>query len=347
MKKMIWDLISLTLAAILFTGCSIGNTASSTPETSGSAVSENLMNKKETSGGAVGEDAPHRDSQNQETAAHPEQVGGHYRNDDYEYVRDRYGDALVQYDLKGNLVKTIPMDNDGVQWVTNEWLYYISADDGGLWRIPIVKTKKGDHLKTEKKERLLKESENNYNIAYMTDSYFLVELWNDEGQTICKYDLESGKLSELMGSKELGEAFEFYDDEQGNPIMLNGDLIFEGEKELFCLNPESGESKAIYSVGKTGIMSYEKSGSVLYLLLDNAFYQYDSISKKISCLISKESFFKEVDKLGLGIMMYPKVTEMYLEKGTMYFLLKVEWYRKGKKVFTKKMNYLVPRRVIS
>lgn len=332
-QKKIMRAVSLALAMTVLTGCNMGNTASVMPEASGSTISED-----EVSGSAVRGNMTGRDSQDKETAELSRQVGNPSTNDDNEYVRDRHGDAIVQYDLKGNLIKRIPMDIDGVEWVTNEWLYYTSGYDGGLWRIPIEKTKKGDHLKIKKQERLLRKDGNEYRITYMTNSYFLMEKWNDDKEGICKYELESGKVTELIGSEELGEAEEsgFYDDEAGNPIVLNGNLFFEGEKELFCLDLESGESSAIYSAGRYGISSYEKSGNVLYFLLDNALYQYDSISKKVACLISEESFIKEVDKLGLGFMVDPYVKEIYLEKGTMYFILKAEWLREGKKGFYEK-----------
>lgn len=337
-QKKIMRAVSLALAMTVFTGCSMGNTASVMPEASGSTISEEAVRKDEVSGSAVSGNMTGRDSQDKETKEPSRQVGNPSTNDDNEYVRDRYGDAIVQYDLKGNLIKTIPMDIDGVEWVTNEWLYYTSGYDGGLWRIPIEKTEKGDHLKIKKQERLLKKNGNDYYIIYMTDSYFLMEKWNDEKEGICKYELESGKITDVIGSEELGEdeELEFYDDEMCNLIVINGNLFFEGEKELFCLDLESGESNVIYSTGRYGISSYEKSGNVLYFLLDNALYQYDSISKKVACLISEESFIKEVDKLGLGFVVDPDVTEIYLDKGTMYFILKAEWLRKGKKGFYEK-----------
>lgn len=120
----------------------------------------------------------------------------------------RWGDALFQGKLDtepDEYDKTIDMEIISLEWVTNEWIYYTSGYDGGLWRIPIEKTEKGDHLKIKKQERLLKKNGNDYYIIYMTDSYFLMEKWNDDKEGICKYELESGKITDVNFHRRVTE----------------------------------------------------------------------------------------------------------------------------------------------
>lgn len=318
----------LMLAVIALAGCSTGNTASGTLQTSGHAISENSV-----SGSVISESAPDTDSQDREGEILLKQVGGRTANDNNKYAPNQDGDVLFQYDLKEKTIKTFPMNIASVEWVTNEWLYYRS-DGTKLWRMPIEKSEKGDRLKLKNKERLLKGYDI-YHIIYMTDSYLLMEMGtNQDNETLCKYDLKSGRLTELMGSKELGSFPKVYYDKQEDPIVLNGNLFIEGEKSLFCLDPESGESAVVNSVGRKGITCYEKSGSILYFVLDEELYQYESMSKKVSCLIPEERFIEGVDNLGLGLVSSVNIKNIYLEKGSMYFVLYVERMEEGRKELT-------------
>lgn len=312
--------ILLILGAVIFTGCHLDNTAGVVSENGSAAVS----------GAAAG-----KDSAEEEKATASRQVGSPRANDRNAYVQARFGDALFQMDRAEEKVqKTIEMEIGSVEWVTNEWIYYSvygDSDREELWRAPIEREKKGDQVKIKKREKLFVMEQ--LCVDYVTEDYLLMRGWEEGDENVeeirlYKYDLKSKHAVEQMADDKLGAVVEVYtDDCSGNPIVMDGGLFIETDKGLFCLDPESGKSDAIFPSGKEVINDYKQSGTVLYFLLDNAFYQYDSISKKVSCLISEGSFIDEVDKLERGALSMMEVYCFYVEQENIYFEATVEWIK--------------------
>ncbi len=336
---------AVLLAVSLLTGCRVINTAAGTPETDKGNASFGAVNGAEAEKNGAGED----------TAAVSRQVGSPCANDRNAYVQARFGDALFQMDrAEEKVLKTIQMEIGSVEWVTNEWIYYSVYRDTGrdeLWRVPIQQKKKGDQVKIKKREKLL-AMEDLY-VVYATEDYLLIRVWETgdkyvEGDRLYKYDLKNRRAVEQMADEKLGEVEEVCtDDCSGNPIVMEGRLFIETEKGLFLLDPESGRYDAIFFSGKEVIDSYRQSGTLFYFLINNAFYQYDSISKKVSCLIPEGSFIREVDRLGLGTISKAEVYEFYVEQENVYFEIAVEWSRGSsnakKKIFSKEELFSVPR----
>lgn len=226
MRKMMMKIASLALAVSLLTGCRISNTAKGTPEISGGAVSESV-------------------------AVFPRQAGSKDANDNNKYAVARWRDALFQGSLDAEpdqYDQTVYMDISSVEWVTNDWIYYTAygdTEEEWLWRMPIEKTKKGNKPRKEKKEKIFKKYE--VSVIYATDTYLIVKICDDEEfhYCLCKYDLGTKKLTELTGYRELGDFWFPATDESDNPMVVNGDLLIEGEENgeerLFRVNLETGK----------------------------------------------------------------------------------------------------------
>ena len=309
---------SLVLAASLFTGCSVANTANDTPGASGGAVSGSVAAED-------GEEVLAAKSKN------------HLENSDnrYESYYDEKTDYIAQYRLDGTLVKKNKIKNDGVAWVTDEWLYYIREDYkteiDTLWRIPIKKTDKGDRLLTDKKEKVLDAYL--VDVDYVTDSYIIMEIYDyvggEERDLVCKYDLETGKRTELIGAEEDEEAEVLW----GNtyPLMWEGNLFFEGFDKLYILDPEKGRVSSLYSFKKSEyIDDYALIGNELYFLANNKLYQCNCSTKETECVISEKKFKKAIQDLdlNLGNIKSIEMEDVYLNQGRLYFDIGAELTKK-------------------
>lgn len=262
------------------------------------------------------------------------QAGSKCANDDNKYAVARWGDALFQGKLDtepDEYDKTIDIEIISLEWVTNEWIYYtVYVDDmymegQELWRMPIEKTKRGDKVKKDEKEKLF--SKYGITVAYAADSYLIMEIKDEEWQlSLCKYDLDTGELEELIGYKELGGYCEVLDDRSvnQNPHVVNGDLVIEGEKKLFRVDPETGESAVLCSLDLIEVDDWGQSGSILYFLMDNALYRYDGISRRVSSLIQKKTLKEVVGKLGKGKIWDISMHDLYVDRGRVYLVIETE-----------------------
>lgn len=313
MRRITMQIASLVLAASLFTGCSVTNTASDTPGASGGAVSGSVAAED-------GEIEPAGLNQ-----SYMENSDNRY---DMLYDEDRDICFIAQYRLDGTLVKKNKIDGEDIEWVTDEWLYYSTIDkkeNDILWRIPIKKTEKGDRLLTDKKEKVLKA----YSIVidYITDAYIIMEIWDGkkEHDGVCKYELESGKLTQLIPEEEDAECL--WTSEY--PVVWQGELFFEGYDEFYLLNPEKEQVASICSLGRSdSVDDYALAGNEFYFLAGNKLYQYHCSSKKLKCVISEKAFLKEVKKLKLGSVEEIYIEDMYLNQGRLYFFTDVYWTEK-------------------
>ena len=321
MKKVIRDIISLILAASLFTGCSMGNTAGVASEASGSAI------RSVVTGSSVMSAEPGTDSETGTTR----QAGGKYANDHNKYAMERGGGALFQGKLdteSDEYDKSIEIEIDSLEWVANEWIYYTVYVDNAywegeeLWRMPIEKTKKGDKVRKDKKEKLITKDE--ISVVYATDSYLIMVIGDKEGRDLCKYNLNSGKQKELIGNKELGDYGYVLDDDSGNPHVVNGDLVIEGERDLYRLDPETGESAALCPLDSEGVWGQRQSGSILYLLMNESLYSYDGTSRRVAPFIRKKTLEEAVEKLGKGKIWDIDVSDLYVDGGRVYLVMDTE-----------------------
>lgn len=313
MRRITMQIVSLVLAASLFTGCSVTNTASDTPGASGGAVSGSVAAED-------GEIEPAGLNQ-----SYMENSDNRY---DMLYDEDRDICFIAQYRLDGTLVKKNKIDGEDIEWVTDEWLYYSTIDkkeNDILWRIPIKKTEKGDRLLTDKKEKVLKA----YSIVidYITDAYIIMEIWDGkkEHDGVCKYELESGRLTQLIPEEEDAECL--WTSEY--PVVWQGELFFEGYDEFYLLNPEKEQVASICPLGRSdSVDDYALTGNEFYFLSGNKLYQYHCSSKKLKCVISEKAFLKEVKKLKLGSVEEIYIEDMYLNQGRLYFFTDVYWTEK-------------------
>ena len=328
MRRITMQIASLVLAASLFTGCSVTNTASDTPGASGGAISGSVAAED----GEIGQAGQKR--------SYRENSDNRY---DISYDKGKDAWVFAQYRLDGTLVKKSKIEEYGdgdIEWVTDECLYFIAEDKNGddvLWRIPIKKTEKGDQLLTDKKEKLLKAY--SIDIDYVTDSYIIMEIDDDTGKLggVYKYECKTGKLTELIQEKE--EAEVLWGSEY--PLMWRGELFYEGIDKLYSLDPEKGQVSSLYTFGESdGIDDYVLTGNGFYFLVANDLYLLDCTSKKIECAISEKKFLKAVRDHKIGKQQEISVDEMYLDQGRLYFFPTVYWIGKdngsGEKTFYSK-----------
>ncbi len=326
MRRITVQIVSLVLAASLFTGCSVANTASDTPGASGGAVS----------GSVAAEDGEI------EPAGRNESI---LENSDnrYDILYDDDGDEYVfdQYHLDGTLVKKSKIGECAhIGWVTDECLYFIEVDehaDDVLWKVPVKKTGKGDRLLKDKREKLWKAC--HIEIDYVTDSYIIMQIWDDTGKLggVYKYECKTGKLTELIPGKEEAEALW----KAEYPLMQGGELFYEGIGKLYSLDPEKGQVSSLYTFDKSeAIDDYVLTENGFYFLLANDLYLLDCTSKNVDCVTPEKKFLKAVQNHNIGKQQEISVEEMYLDQGRLYFFLTVFWTEKdndsGEKTFYSK-----------
>ncbi len=170
MKKIAIRLSALVLAACLFTGCSIANTAGGESE-----ADRKNAGGEAVSGSVAAEDDGGLDVRNQDCRENS--------NCHYDIVRDKEDNPYVaQSDLAGKQIKKIRFDIDGIEWVTDEWIYYTTVrDEDILWRMPVKKTERGEKLLTERKEKVLEGCNEVY---YATDLYVITDVWINENLSL-------------------------------------------------------------------------------------------------------------------------------------------------------------------
>lgn len=256
-----------------------------------------------------------------------------YENDDNRYKENEEFDGLIQYRLDGTKVREIELRIDCVQWVSNDWIYYTSWDEeyqDALYRIPIEKTKKGDRLLTDRREKIWKAS--GIDIYYATSSYLILEQESDDAE-LYKYDLKTKKKTKLMAGEEdvspLSMAGHFVGDTQvpdcqDRTLMLDGELFFETYKNLYRLDPETGKIAAVCATGEKYV-DFALYRGELYLLRDNELYHFDRKSKKAETFISEESLINQLGKLESKEITKLISEEMALARGRMYLVFRLQW----------------------
>lgn len=332
MSKWVAAIFFMLLAASIFTGCGAKGPAEVTDGggvISGGVVSGSDIAERDVGIGHIGQ--------------------SYFENDDNWYdwqngENEEYA-ALIQYHLdKKTKVREIKMEIDQVEWVTNDWLYYRTYEDGSLgnsilWRMPIQKTENGDRLLTGEKEKLLEGLD--LWIDYATDSYLILGHYTDDsGQEteIYKYDLRTKKKKVLMKGKGDPGALElkghYMDGQkvsagQNYSFMIDGELIMESWDALYRLNPETEKVTAIFSKPKkSGCITYAFYQGEFYFECDNALYYYNRDTRKPECCISKKKMMETVGKLKSAEIKDLRLYEMVLYKDKMYLPFEVQWKKK-------------------
>ncbi len=329
MKKIVAAMISLALACMLLTGCANGGTAGTGAAVSGGAVKGNVWVSK------------HR------------QDGHRYHNDEYTYLTTKYGGILLQEDNDDDgdrYTDTVEMDIASVQWVTNEWLYYTTEGDHYediLWRAPIEKTKKGEHIKKNKREKLVRKYL--LDICCATETCLILEVMDREGATgIFRYDLDSGSCKELVNSKKT-DGLCVPTDDMSDPALVADGLLVESRDKLIRLDLDTGETTEIFTFHEPtedGMEAFVQQGDQVCFLEDNSLYCYDGNLGKVSCLVTESDFAKVVQRSG-GNKRVKSWDEIYLDQGNLYFICQIKEMRKqgtGKKaVYYRTELYHAPR----
>lgn len=308
MKKIAAEVLSLIAVCILLTGCKSTGITGKEYEVSGGAVKGNVQITKYRRDG-------HR-----------------WGNDDNFYGASKYGEHLVQWDHNDNCVDSIEMDISAVQWVTNEWLYYTTEDDNDescLWRVPIEKTKRGDRIKKNKRERLFQEYM--LDICCATESCLILEVEERDGRTsIGRYDLDVGTYIELTHLNNLYVPT----DTMCDPVLVADGLLVERGKNLTLLNLDTGETTEIFhETTEDSIEAFVCQAEQVYFLENNSLYCYDGSRRKVSCLVTESDFAKAVKRSG-GNKRVESWDEIYLDQGNLYFICEIKEMRKwgtGKK----------------
>lgn len=307
-----WEIASvLILTATLAAGCGVTDMAEKTLVAT-------------ASGSAAGN-----------AAASSRKVGSRDANDYTSYVVPRHEDHKVfwgqQKEDPDAYKYSMDMDIYELQWVTNEWLYYTTYDETGkewLYRVPVERSVKMGRPQKNKKEKLCKAQD--LDVTYATEDYLVVIRCGDTkyDYELCRFDLDTRRQTVLLGHKEAGGVPDILDDRDG-PVWINGNLIVEGAKKLFLLNPDTGESEEIYSwhIGDEddGIYAYKQIGSSLYFLLGDNLYQYDGITGKVTLLVRKAVFREAVEKATGKKLQDVGIETLFAEKDSLYFMIETEW----------------------
>ncbi len=329
MKKIMTAMVSLALACMLLTSCANAGTAGTGSAVSGGAVKGNVQVSKYR------------------------QDGHRYQNDDYTYLAPKYGGTLLQEDNDDDsdrYTATVEMDITSVQWVANEWLYYTTEGDHEediLWRAPIVKTKKGEHIKKNKREKLIRKY--SLDIRCATETCLILEVMDREGATsIVRYDLDRGSCTELVNSKEIKDLCVLTDD-MNDPALVADGLLVESGKKLIRLDLDTGEVTEIFTLHEPkedGVEAFVYQGDQVWFLENNSLYCYDGNLGKVSCLVTESDFAKAVQRSG-GNKRVKSWDEIYLDQENLYFICQIKEMRKqgtGKKaVYYRTELYHAPR----
>lgn len=336
MKRMVMKICLMMLAVGIFTGCGAADPAGETG--SPNIVSSDVVSKGAVSGGAISGSAP---SGKDVSITHLGQ--SLYENDDnwYDYQDGTSGEyaELIQYRLdKRTRVRGIKMEINRVEWVSNEWIYYTTWKDYDyeiLWRIPIKKTKDGDRLLTEKKEKILEAEE--ICVDYVTDSYLILDLMEDS-EGIYKYDLKTKKRKKLIsgeGSASVLFVSDHYLDDQfvitqyGYGFMIEGELFAETSENLYLLNPETEKVTSICSLPGDEFIEYGFHRGEFYFATGNSLYRYNKDSRKAECIISEKKMIEAVEKLKSMKVKKLTLQEIIFHKDKMYLPFEMRWKKKN------------------
>lgn len=285
MGRVFRKILVVILSAALLTGCGVTDVAEKTM----------VARKSAASGSAAG---------NAVTSSR--MVGSRDANDYTSYTVPRHEDRRVfwgqQEEDPDGYKYSMDMDISELQWVTNEWLYYVIYEAGKTWlyRVPIERSEKEGRPQKDKKEKLCKAQD--LSVAYATEDYLVLIRCDDTkyDYELCRFDLDTRRQSVLLGHKETEGLPGLLSDDRDGPVWINGNLIVEGVKKLFLVNPDTGENKEIYSwhIGDEdeGIYDYEQIGSSLYFLLGDSLYQYDGITGKVTLFVRKAVFREAAEK---------------------------------------------------
>ncbi len=304
----VWKIASvLVLTATLAAGCGVTDMAEKT--------------RVATASGSVAGNA----------AASSRKVGSRDANDYTSYAVPRHEDHRVfwgqQKEDPDGYKYSMDMDISALQWVTNEWLYYTTYEAGKEWlyRVPVERSVKMGRPQKNKKEKLCKAQD--LSIEYATEEYLVVIRCGDMkyDYELCRFDLDTRQQTVLLGHKETGGMPGLLTDDRDGPAWINGNLIAEGAKKLFLLNPDTGESEEIYSwhIGDEddGIYDdYKQIGSNLYFLLGDSLYQYDGITGKVTLLVRKAVFREAVETATGKKLQDVGIETLFAEKDSLYFI---------------------------
>ena len=313
MKGRIMRMFSLMLVVSMLAGCSVLDMAGGARKTEKAAVS----------GSAAAE------------IVSSEQSGenrSYKKNSDnwYDVDGDSDENVLIQYRPDGTPVKRIKMDIADVEWVTDDFVYYVTVDNklrDVLWRIPIRKTGQGDQLQTDQKEKLLKAY--SMTVVYATEAYLVLSVWDKDKYTMSRYDCRTGEMTELLTTAEDEGPDVLWGDQY--PLMWQGKLLvsYQGE-QLLTLVPETGETGSLYAHKGLYIEDYVFTGDDLYFFLENDLYRLRCSKKEMKCVCSEKEFAKAVEKLRPGKETGFEAREMYLDQGRLYFRIYMEYSERDK-----------------
>lgn len=314
MGRVFRKILVVILSASLLTGCGVTDVAEKTMVARGSGAS----------GSAAGNDM-----------TSSRMVGSGNANDYTSYTVPRHEDRRVfwgQQEKDPDGYKySMDMDISELQWVTNEWLYYVTYEAGKRWlyRVPIERSEKEGRPQKDKKEKLCKAQD--LSVSYATEDYLVLIRCDDTkyDYELCRFDLDTRRQTVLLGHKETGGLPGLLSDDRDGPVWINGNLIAEGAKKLFLVNPDTGENKEIYSwhIGDEdeGIYDYKQIGSSLYFFLDDSLYQYDGITGKVTLLVRKAVFREAAEKAAGKKLQDIWVETLFAEKDSLYFIIETEW----------------------
>lgn len=322
MKKIISTILIISMMTVLAVGCQMENVASGTPESDGRAVS----------GSAAMSDSDMIDGKYEGDGLK------WYANSDNQYYFHEDG-SLIQCRLDGSRVKKIKLDAEDspeVGWVTDQWIYYRVIDkkqEDVLWRIPIEKTGKGDHLLTQKSEKIC-AAPGQLSVDYVSDTCLILEIedCDEECTALYRYDLAGKKLRQLLDESSFWDLMWSKD----YPLLMEGDLFVESTDDdyettyLSRLDPETGKLHQIgaYAAELSGADEWLQKGDLLWILADNTLYRYSGRNDKFECVIPEECFQSGMEKLRRGAMIYGEVGTIYLDNGRFYFPVRIRWQDK-------------------
>lgn len=311
--------VILTGVLVVLTGCGAGNTAGDRPQdtASGSAVSR--IGKEHEEKAAV----------------------SRFANDDNSYQCD--GIDLVQKKLDGTTVQKYTFKYlYSLDWVTNEWVYYKTHNQRDtVWRVPIQKSEHGDKLNFKKKEKLFCQTVGD---VYVTDSYLLYCGDKDDEMDVSslyRYDLQTKETTLLRTWKNDFTEQEYIDfltsTEEEGPIVLNGFLFLQVEGSgLYCLNPETGSLKLIYSEQGDELscpFPVARCGNDLYFSPNGQdIFRYVPGSEQAVLAAGADVLCKELETLSFGETKseceYGEIQDMFAYQGRLYFVVLVAWTQK-------------------
>ncbi len=329
MGKAEWIKASFMVLAVIFLyGCANSPVSGTGTYTAGGIIGENAITGEAISGSIVSV----RDDGSEKNGK------SRYENDDNRYKENEEFDGLIQYRLDGTKVREIELQIDEVQWVSNEWVYYTGWNEqyqDTLYRIPIEKTRKGDRLLTDQREKIWSSS--GIVIYYATDSYLILERESDHAE-LYKYYLKTKKKTKLIAGEEdvspLSMAGHFVDDtlvpdSQDHTLMLDGELFFETYRNLYRLDPETGKIAAVCPTGEKYV-DFALYRGEFYFLRDNELYYFNRESKKAELYLSEEKLIQQLGKLESKELTKLSSREMALARGRIYLAFGMEWRQKDR-----------------